>query len=450
MVTGFRQRLFSPVDARPLEVFRVVFGVVLVLQVYSYWKSDFIAQGILAPVMHFHFDLFPFVGPLPAGGLKAVLALTFVAPVLMALNRFFRTATAVYLVCFGYLFLLEESYYNNHFYFILLLCGFFLFYRPREAGGRKVIPCWLLLLFRFQVFVVYFYGGIAKLNADWLLYQQPVRELLAANAGASPFPAFASSAFAVYYIAYGGLVFDLVIGFMLFFRRTFPLAVVLTVIFHVTNFWIFNFGEGGTIGIFPILMIGANILFAAPESLDRLIRRVRPGRAQQPKKQGSPAAPFPSPAWALPVLGAFVAVQLLLPLRHLMVPENSDWTGQQQWFSWRMKVSAKRVHALFILQRFEGDEPATVDPARLINSMQMNMMGQHADMIYKFVQYLKHDLRERMGIRQAIIRADIRVAFNGRPARPFVDPDADLFGVTYRPMGRNDWILDMPDDPPGR
>jgi hypothetical protein len=68
-------------------------------------------------------------------------------------------------------------------------------------------------------------------------------------------------------------------------------------------------------------------------------------------------------------------------------------------------------------------------------------------MVYKFVQYLKDDLRERYGIRRAIIRAEIKASFNGRPPQYFVDPSRDLFDITYQPFGRNDWIVGLEEPP---
>ncbi len=443
MIRSFFRQLSHPVDARPLEIFQVLFGVVVALQVYSFLESDYIRTGILLPVTRFTYDWFPFIRPLPSAGMKLVLALTLVAPILIALNKFTRVAAAIYLVAFSYLFLLEESYYNNHFYFIILLTGFFLFYSPAGDRGKKTVPGWLLLLFQFQVVVVYFYGGVAKLNADWVVNQQPVRALLAANAPQSPFPALTASEFAVWFIAYGGLAFDLAIGFLLWIRKTFRTAVWLTVIFHGTNFWIFNMGEGGTIGIFPLLMIAANVLFAQPDSLRKWHAKLLPTGG---RKQAGPKSPTRAVTKAVPwLVWVFMAVQVLVPLRHWAVPGPVDWTGQQQWFSWRMKVSSRQSTAKFILRRFEGDEPAIVEPGRMINSMQLNMMTQHADMVYKFVQYLKSDLKERMNIDTAIINAEILVEFNGRPAQYFVDPERDLFDIEYEPCGPNDWILDLKD-----
>lgn len=448
----FSQKLFKPVDAYPLNVFRILFGVILILQFYSYVKSDFIDQGIIAPRFLFTFDWFPFVHPLPAGVMKFILALTLIAPFFIAWGKFFRTAVVIYLLSFSYLLFLEESYFNNHFYFIILLCFFWLFYKPvKAAGNTKVIPYWLLFLFQIQVFIVYFYGGIAKLNTDWLIHQQPVRELLMANAKASAFPDLLKSEFAVYYITYGGLVFDLLIGFFLFNKRTFKIAAIVSIVFHITNFWIFNFGEGGEIGIFPMLMIASNVLYAEPAYLRKLFSKINLFKPTDIKKQKEKAdeakisSMFSSQRKiVLPALTVYLLLQFLVPFRHLLIPGKVDWTGQAQWFSWRMKVHVKKFEKVsFTLRRFENDEPVAVQTGQIINSMQVKMMANHADMIYKYVQYLKKDLRERLHIDKAIINAEIKVSFNGHPVQDFIDPKLDLFNITYHPFKKIDWVLPL-------
>src|SRR5207342_1729744 len=75
-------------------------------------------------------------------------------------------------------FLLEEARYLNHFY-LLCLISFLLVFLPAHRAfsvdaqlkpklRSRVAPAWTLWLMRFQVGVVYFFGGIAKLNGDWL------------------------------------------------------------------------------------------------------------------------------------------------------------------------------------------------------------------------------------------------------------------------------------------
>ena len=62
----------------------------------------------------------------------------------------------------------------------------------------------------------------------------------------------------VYLISYGGLLFDLLIVPLLLWRRTRPLAFLVALAFHLTNWYLFN------IGIFPWLMIAATLLFFPP------------------------------------------------------------------------------------------------------------------------------------------------------------------------------------------
>lgn len=452
MISEFRNKLFTPVDYIQVHIFRILFGLVLIIQFYSFWKVDYIDIGILQPKVLFKFDYTPFIKPFSEGVMKFILLLTLVAPVFIMINKFFRTAIVIYFFSFSYILLLEESYFNNHFYFILILTFLFMFYYPQKRingnDKEKTIPYWLLFLFQLMVFIVYFYGGIAKLNTDWLLHQQPVRELLSINSKGSPFPGLTNSAFAVYYITYGGIVFDLLIGFFLFSRRTFKVAAIFTILFHLTNTWIFNFGEGGDIGIFPFLMIAANVLFADTEWLKKMSSKfssAKPGvkKIKQQNVQQKVSIIYKKKI-IYPFLIIFILVQLLLPFRHLLVPGSVDWTGQQQWFAWRMKIHVKKVKTVkFILRRFEGDQPIEVPLGQTINTMQINMMAQHADMVYKFVQYLKKDLKKRLNIDNAIINAEIKVSFNGRPEQYFIDPQENLFNMTYKPYGKNDWILPM-------
>ena len=40
---------------------------------------------------------------------------------------------------------------------------------------RDTIPSWVVWVLTAQVGVVYMFGGLAKLNADWLFHAQPLR-----------------------------------------------------------------------------------------------------------------------------------------------------------------------------------------------------------------------------------------------------------------------------------
>jgi hypothetical protein len=131
-----------------------------------------------------------------------------------------------------------------------------------------------------------------------------------------------------------------------------------------------------------------------------------------------------------------------LPYRYLLVSKDADWNGQANFFSWRMKVHTKQVDVKFFARKLPTDKPELINIGRIINTMQINMMGQNADMIYKFSQYLKKELRKTWGT-DPIITADIQVGFNGRPQQAFVDPNRDLAQITYSPWKVPDWVLPL-------
>ena len=443
MLDRFTQRLFQPVDALPLNLFRIAFSLVLLIQFFVFTSAHFVEAGILAPRFLFQYDYLTFIKPLPAGGMKLVMYLTFIGPALMLFRKTLRAGTVIFVLAFAYLFFLEEAYYNNHFYMFLMLSSFWLFYTPvKDASGTDVIPYWKLFLFQFLVFIVYFYGGIAKINYDWLVLQQPPRLLLAINAPNS----WISSDLVVYYIAFGGLIFDLIIGFLLWYRRTFLFAALLTIIFHITNHYMFNMGEGGTIGVFPLAMTFANLLFADATGIRRFLKRFgleNMGKILIQIKKTAPSTHlFTFKPMVRNLVFGFVVIQLLLPFRYLLVSTDVAWTGQASYFSWRMKVLMKDVDVKFYARKNVEDTPEQINIGRIINTMQISYMAQHADMIYKFSQYLKKDLRKKWGV-DPIITADILVGMNGRKMQAFVDPNTNLAAVHYSPWKKPDWVLPL-------
>src|SRR6188768_368714 len=84
-----------------------------------------------------------------------------------------------------------------------------------------LIPFWPVALLRGQLVITYFYAGLAKVNADWLLDAMPMREFLVR----SPFLArygqhltsgqvdFARTVFQnapfAYFLSWAGALFDL-------------------------------------------------------------------------------------------------------------------------------------------------------------------------------------------------------------------------------------------------
>jgi hypothetical protein len=445
MKDRLNKRLFQPTDALPLEIFRYFFILTLILQFYSFYAAKYLQGGILAPVYLFTFQGFSFLSEIPEGGMKFLYALLLIAPILMLIKKAFRFAVFIYLVAFSFFFLVEQSYYNNHFYLIILYCFFWLFYNPQKHQGKLSVPGWLLFLFQIQLFIVYFYGGLVKLNFDWLVNQEPMATLLRLNSAQLPSAKFATSSLIINYLTYGGLIFDLLIGFLLLNRKTLWIGIIINTIFHLTNIFLFNIGEGGDIGIFPIMMILTNVIFIPAHILrnwaQRLgmgVKAIFPPGKEKPIEELKISAPKVKP-WLL----AYFMIQLLLPFRYHLIGSDVDWTGQASFFSWRMKSYTKQCEIKFFYQSDAAQPKQEYKMGRIINTMQIDKMAQHANMIYQFIQFIKKDLKRKEGLTNPIITADVKIAFNGRSPQNFIDPKQNLTHVEFSSFSRPNWVLPL-------
>ncbi len=117
-----------------------------------------------------------------------------------------------------------------------------------------------------------------------------------------------------------------IVGWLLY-GKTRPYAYAALVLFHAATGLLFP-----TIGVFPILMTGAALIFFSPDWPTHLVRRLRRLRASATPLASSPAPPpetRPLP-WLLRaafILGVvFLVLQVMMPLRHLAYLGTSGGT----------------------------------------------------------------------------------------------------------------------------
>src|SRR5215216_4921419 len=145
----------------------------------------------LKPAVTFTYYGFSWVKPWPGRGMYIhffVLGLAAVCVMAGMAGLFYRIAAPVLFLAFTYTFLLDQTRYLNHFYLVCLI-SFLMCFLPAERAfsvdallRRKirsdVVPAWTLWLLRAQIGIPYFYGGIAKLNRDWIYGGEPMRSWL--------------------------------------------------------------------------------------------------------------------------------------------------------------------------------------------------------------------------------------------------------------------------------
>lgn len=437
---ALRSRLETPVDVASLVAFRVLFGSLLAIAVARFWAKGFIHDDFVVPKYFFPYPGLEWLRPLPGAWMNGVYAAMFVFAVTFAAGLFYRASAACLCLLFTYAHLADASNYLNHYYLVslLLLISTFL---PLHANGsvdarrrpeirRDAVPTWVLWLVRFQLGVVYFFGGVAKLGADWLLRAMPLKIWLAA---AGDFPIIGGLLRipeTAYVMSWAGAAFDLSTPFLLLCRRTRPFAYALVIVFHLTTLRLFQ------IGMFPWIMIACTLVFFDPSWPRRLLRLRAPG-AEVSQTSGASLG-----VAKRCLLGAYVALQLLLPLRSWAYPGNVLWTERGYRFSWRVMLMEKTGSAELTVR-----DPVTgaSRQARLrdeLTPFQVKMMSTQPDMIAAYARHIA-DTAELRGEARPQVFADVVVVLNGRAPARLVDAELDL--ASRAPPARAEWILPMTD-----
>jgi len=214
---NFIKELKQPVPSISIALFRLSFAAILLIQTFYFIIGDFITKNIIKPVV-----LFPFIeglNPLPRTYLIALSYIMLISNIGMLLNKFARFSTIIFFCCFTYFWILDKGYFNNHYYFISLIC-FILFLVEQEASFYKNLHTPKISIFTLQimVFIVYFIAGLNKLNPYWLFEFQPIRHILEVKAEITN-NTFFKKDILIIAMSYLGVIFDLTIGFLLFFKR---------------------------------------------------------------------------------------------------------------------------------------------------------------------------------------------------------------------------------------
>ena len=439
-------RLFRPVDNSFLIFFRIVFGAIMLWEVYRYLTAGWISRYYIEPTIYFSYYGFSWVKPWPGNGMYIHFVVLGLVAFCVLIGFFYRIAATLFFLGFSYVFLLDQTRYLNHFYLIVLI-SFIMIFLPAEralsvdARLRPTIrsdttPVWTLWLLRTQIGIAYFFGGIAKLNADWLR-GEPMRSWLQPYTHLPVFGNFFANEWVVYSFVFGGLLLDLLVVPLLLWRRTRPYAFIAAVIFNLINSQIFQ------IGIFPWFMLGATLIFFPPDLMRRVVRWIihafttdasieSPPETQLKPAPANPApvveecGPLTSRQKAIAVLLAtYLAFQVFLPLRHFAYPGNVSWTEEGHNFSWHMKLRTKRADALFTVVHPASGRTWAIDPREHLEARQFMKMTTHPDMILQYSHFLVEQKR-REGFDNVEVRARVMASLNGRKPQLLIDPEADL------------------------
>jgi hypothetical protein len=435
------KNLFEPIDNATVVLFRIMFGGIMFWEVTRYFSHNWISRYWIDPAYNFSYAPFHFK-PLPADGMYAIWYLLGILAIFIAIGFLYRISTTLFFLLFTYTYLLEQARYLNHFYLVVLVSLIMIFIPANRAFSIDVLlfkkirssynPSWNLWLIRFAIGVPYFFGGIAKINADWLR-GYPLHNWLLGDLDFPVIGKYFTEDWMIMIMSYSGLLLDLLVVPILLFKRTRPIGFVVICLFHLMNTQLF------TIGIFPWFMIAATSLFFAPNWPKRIFGINKTNKSLKEIKNEIPE--FRTQKWVYVLLTVFVASQVLLPFRHLLIPGLVHWTEEGHKYAWHMKLRSKSGNTHFLVRNKATGEVLEIDTERYIDDWQEDSMDGNPGMIWQLAQHIKEE-HFIMGL-DVEVYAEARASLNGRQYQTLIDPNVDLGNVKRPYFGHAPWILPL-------
>jgi len=464
----------APVDSAFLVLFRVALGCLLAISMERFLAYGWVEQLLLAPSFRFKYFGFAWVEPLPPEQLTNLFRALVGLGCLVAVGFCFRVAALLLALGISYIQLIDVSTYLNHYYLAALLAWILAFSPAQRAlsvdawlakwwARRRGIPetvdrahvaaGWLWLL-RFQIGLVYFCAGLAKLQGDWLLHGQPLRIWLGASTDLPLFGPLFTWPGVPLLISWLGFLFDTTIVFWLSWSRTRPYAYAVVLFFHSLTRLLFD------IGMFPWIMSACALIFFPPDSARRWVAGLTSRLGLGKNAPGTPAKPARTepelaesarfPTWWVRswiALGlVYVGCQMALPFRYLVYGDSVLWHEQGMRFSWRVMVRAKGGEVSFEVRRPGETAGIFVQAKEYLTAFQENELAGQPDLILQMAHHIGRRY-ETEGPDPVEVYARTRVSLNGRRAAPLIDPSVDLMKVEDS-LAPATWILPAPTAPP--
>jgi vitamin K-dependent gamma-carboxylase-like protein len=440
-----RTRLQRPVDIAGLAAFRIGFGALLLVAALRYFAHGWIAEYFLIPRHFFKYWGLDWIRPWPGNGMYAHFGLMALCGLGVMLGYRYRLSIIGYGLLFAYAHLIDKTNYLNHYYLVVCVCGL-MACMPLADGwsldahraprvGRASVPSWMLWALRAQFGLVYVFGGVAKLNGDWLLRAQPLSFWLERNGDLPLLGSLLTLPATAFVMSWAGALFDLSVVPLLLWRRTRAFAFVSLVGFHLLTARLF------AIGLFPYFMICGASLFFSPDWPRMLLARLgiatRPGGENSEARRDTGA----HEGAGVGLLALYFAVQLLVPLRHWLYPGDMRWSEQGFRYSWNVMLMEKNGAVDFRVLEPSTGRQFLVSPRDYFTAYQTAMMAPQPDMVLEAARVIAADFRTR-GVVEPAVYADAFASLNGRPMQRLLDPRVDL-AHEVDGLANKSWILPM-------
>jgi vitamin K-dependent gamma-carboxylase len=411
-------RLRRPISNAFLTVFRVFFGIWMVIRCLWYIVSQDVRYVEHTQIL-FAYRGWEWVPHVPTDWFIVLMWISMFSAIGITFGIFTRVFALIFLMTFGYFFIVDAATWGNMDYLFSLL-AFILLLVPsgarfswdawRKGSHSDSVPAWILCLLRFQIGAVYFYAGLIKCTPDWLLRASPIDIFLSTENKISVLQPLFENPIVVHAFAFGGCFFDLFIVPLLLWKRSRRWAMALVVFFHTFNMVVLGLGN-----VTVFMLLATLLVFSEPDFLESFVSRLE-------RSLKTVVGSASRPSFVAFVAAAFVVVQALIPLRHLAYSGDARWNGDGQNFSWWMRSIHMKVDSKFYAE-YDGKR-VRLDPLKTI-AKEQSAMGKDPDMMAQYARFVAAGLRAE-GHQNVKVMVESTASLNGRPAQRFIRENVDL------------------------
>lgn len=427
--------IFREIDNSALIAFRIFFGFLVACESFGAILTGWVKRVLIDPEFTFSFIGLEWLQPLPGYGMYFYFAVMGLFGLAVMLGYRYRVAIICYTLLWAGVYFMQKTAYNNH-YYLLLLISFLLIFLPANRYAsldvkqnrikeENTMPYWVSLLFIIQIAIVYVFASIAKFYPDWL-DGTFTRNLLAYSTENETLKELFRQKWFYMFIAYMGILFDLLIVPLLLFKKTRILALISSLTFHLFNAVFLE------IGIFPFFALTFALFFYEPETIRKLFfkRKTKMGNEELTQHTyGKSIVYF--------LMIPYLIVQLLLPLRHHFIEGDVLWTEEGHRLSWRMMLRERGGYIIIRIKDLETSKETIYDYGKNLTNKQAQNLATKPDFIWQYCQRIKEEYKGK----SIAIYIDCKNSINRKEYKTLIDPKYDMAKAKWDYFGHNEWIL---------
>lgn len=424
---------FKSIDNSPLIVFRIFFGFLIACESFGAIMTGWVKKVLIEPQFTFSFIGLDWLQPLPSNLMYGYFVLMGILGIFIMLGLKYTYSIITYTFLWAGVYFMQKSSYNNH-YYLLLLISFCMIFLPANKyksldvkfgfiEDKQTMPKWVSLLFITQILIVYFYASIAKIYPDWL-DGTFTRNLLQGTTTRPFFLELFSQKWFYMFIAYTGIVFDLLIVPLFLFKKTRTIALICSVIFHTFNAIVLQ------IGIFPFFALTFILFFYEPETIRKIFLKDKP-ISNHEKLDFSTSKVFKY------LFIPYTIIQIALPLRHHFIEGDVFWTEEGHRLSWRMMLRERSGFIVIKIQDNKTGETSIYDYNKNLSSKQARQLATKPDFIWQYCQKIK---KEYAG-KDISIFIDCKNSINRKTLKTLIDPKTDFAKAKWNYFFHNEWLI---------